>query len=46
MQPTRKQASIAGISSDANTVIKFRTNASFEKDIGNADAKLIKDIVV
>lgn len=45
-QPTKKQASIAGISSDATTVIKFKTNASFEPDTGNSDIAAIKDIVV
>ena len=45
-QPTHKQASIAGIGSDATTVLKFTTNASFTSDIGNADVASIKDIVV
>ena len=44
-QPTKKQASIAGIGKDAQTVIKFNTNASFEPDIGNA-SKSIADIVM
>ena len=44
-QPTKKQASIAGIGKDAHTIIKFNTNASFEPDIGNAK-KSIANIVV
>lgn len=43
-QPTKKQASIAGIGKDAQTVIKFSTNASFELDGGNK-AKSIEGIV-
>lgn len=44
-QPTKKQASIAGISSEAQTVIKFKTNASFVLDTGNKE-KSISNIVV
>ena len=44
-QPTKRQASIAGIGKEAQTVIRFNTNASFEPDIGNA-TKSIADIVV
>ena len=44
-QPTKKQASIAGIGKDANTVVKFNTNASFELDAGNKN-KSISNIVV
>lgn len=44
-QPTKKQASIAGIGKEAQTVIRFNTNASFEPDIGNK-GKSIADIVV
>lgn len=44
-QPTKKQASIAGIGSECQTVIKFETNASFIKDQGNK-GKSISDIVV
>ena len=40
-----RQASIAGIRSDAQNVLKFRTNASFQKNEGNAE-KYIKDLVV
>ena len=45
-QPTKKQASIAGIGKDAQTVIKFNTKASFEPDKGNETKKSIADIVV
>ncbi len=45
VQPTQKQASIAGIGKEAQTVIKFKTNASFAPDEGNA-TKAIADIVV
>jgi len=44
-QPTRRQAGIAGIREDANTVLRFQTNASFEPDEGNA-AKAIAKMVV
>ena len=44
-QPTKRQASIAGISSEAQTVIKFKTNASFVLDTGNT-GKSISNIVV
>lgn len=44
-QPTKRQASIAGIGKDAQTVIRFDTNASFEPDVGNA-TKSIANIVV
>ena len=44
-QPTKRQASIAGISSEAQTVIKFKTNASFVLDTGNI-GKSISNIVV
>ncbi len=44
-QPTRKQASIAGIGNNYNTVIQFETNASFELDRGN-EGKSIANIVV
>ena len=37
-QPTKKQASIAGISPDAQTVIKFKMNADFQPDYGNSSA--------
>lgn len=33
-QPTKEQANIAGIGTDANTVLRFRTDASFEPDKG------------
>ena len=45
-QPTQKQASLAGISSKSRTVIKFKTNASFEADFGNEDIIAIRDITV
>ncbi len=44
-QPTRKQASIAGISSKAQNVLKFQTNASFQKDKGNAGKSIAKFVV-
>ncbi len=44
-QPTKKQASIAGIGKDANTVLKFNTRAVFEPDVGNV-GKSIENIVV
>ena len=44
-QPTKKQASIAGIGKDVQTVIRFDSNASFEPDIGNR-GKSIANIVV
>ncbi len=44
-QPTKKQASIAGIGKEAQTVIRFSTNASFELDKGNADKKIGKIVV-
>ena len=44
-QPTQRQASIAGIGSEAQTVIRFETNASFTQDQGNLN-KSISDIVV
>lgn len=44
-QPTERQASIAGLGSNAETVIKFETRASFEADEGN-DKKSISHIVV
>ena len=44
-QPTRKQASIAGISSKAQNVLKFQTNASFQKDKGNAEKSIAKFVV-
>ena len=43
-QPTRKEASVAGIGKNYNTVIQFETNASFEKDAGNI-GKSIENIV-
>ena len=43
-QPTKKQASVAGIGKNYNTVIQFETNASFEKDAGNI-GKSIENIV-
>ena len=44
-QPTKKQASIAGIGKEAQTVIRFSTNASFELDKGNAGKKIGKIVV-
>ena len=44
-QPTKRQASIAGIGKKSQTVIRFSTNASFEPDVGNA-SKSIANIVV
>lgn len=44
-QPTRRQASIAGISSEADTVLRFQTNASFQPDTGNI-GKPIERMVV
>ncbi len=44
-QPTRKQASMAGIGKEAQTVISFETNASFTQDVGNI-GKPISNIVV
>ena len=44
-QPTKKQASIAGIGKGYNTVLQFETNASFELDAGNK-GKSIANIVV
>ena len=44
-QPTRRQASIAGISSEAQSVLRFRTNASFQNDNGNK-GKIIERIAV
>ena len=44
-QPTRKQASMAGIGKEAQTVISFETNASFTQDTGNI-GKPISNIVV
>ena len=43
-QPTKKQASVAGIGKNYNAVIQFETNASFEKDAGNR-GKSIENIV-
>ena len=45
-QPTIRQASIAGIGSEAKTVLRFRTNAHFQPDQGNQDISSIKNIVV
>ena len=45
-QPTRKEASVAGIGKEATTVLKFKTKASFTADVGNADIPKIKDKVV
>ena len=44
-QPTKKQASIAGIGSNAKTVIKFETNASFVPDTGNRGKSISKIVV-
>lgn len=41
----KKQASIAGIGSNAQTVIKFETDALFVPDLGNS-GKSISNIVV
>ncbi len=45
-QPTRRQASVAGLGENAQTVIRFKTNASFSEDIGNVDTKILKGLVV
>ncbi len=44
-QPTRRQASIAGLGNEAQTVIRFKTNASFSKDEGNL-GKSIENLTV
>lgn len=44
-QPTRRQASIAGISSEADTVLRFQTNASFQPDTGNIGKPIEKMVV-
>ena len=44
-QPTKRQASIAGVGKNSQTVLKFSTTASFEPDVGNS-SKSISNIVV
>ena len=44
-QPTKKQASIAGIGTRSKVIIEFKTNASFVPDSGNI-GKNISNIVV